>query len=259
VAAASASAAWDVEEAARLPPLALPTEWQTVHAMRRARALVLDSVAAGRATLAASIARYRELEDELSRQRASGGAAPGEVARRGPVANAVSCSWDGTLFAHVLVESTARKCLLRAALLALALSAGSARLRRSLVAQIAHPPNLALARIVFAVREPPRRLAEPPRRLAEPPRRLAEPPRRLAEATAAGALLSRPDRCMPARVSTLPSSISSHAFPTYPHLFSRVRLRVFSLAPSRRRVPPAGLCPSDAALPCGSRPRGRGR
>jgi hypothetical protein len=227
---------------------------------------VLDSVAGGRATLAASIARYRELEDELSRQRASGGAAPGEVARRGAVANAVSCSWDGTLFAHVLVESTARKCLLRAALLALALSAGSARLRRSLVAQIAHPPNLALARIVFAVREPPRRLAEPPRRLAEPPRRLAEPPRRLAEpprrlaeATAAGALLSRPDRCMPARVSTLPSSISSHAFPTYPHLFSRVRLRVFSLAPSRRRVPPAGLCPSDAALPCGSRPRGRGR
>ena len=239
MAAASASAAWDVEEAARLPPLALPTEWQTVHAMRRARALVLDSVAGGRATLAASIARYRELEDELSRQRASGGAAPGEVARRGAVANAVSCSWDGTLFAHVLVESTARKCLLRAALLALALSAGSARLRRSLVAQIAHPPNLALARIVFAVREPPRRLAEPPRRLAEPPRRLAE-------ATAAGALLSRPDRCMPARVSTLPSSISSHAFPTYPHLFSPLLTRTLARVLARP-LPPAR--PSGRPLP----------
>ena len=85
-------------------------------------------------TMASSIARYRQLEEELSHQRSS---AAGAGERRGMV----SRSWDGTLFAHVLVESTARKCLLRAVLLALALSAdpesvrqrvGAARSSRSL-------------------------------------------------------------------------------------------------------------------------------
>ena len=140
-AAAAASVAWDVEEVAFLPPLSLPREWETVHALRRARALVTDSMAAGRATLDASIDRYRVLEEDAVRQRAIGSGH----------AHGSSRSWDGTLFAHVLVQSTANKCLMRAVLLALAISAGGARLRRSLVVQITQPRRAALVRAVFKV------------------------------------------------------------------------------------------------------------